>query len=64
VQAAGGTVKSGKEVVGLIKEGRVVRGVRLGDGTEELGDLVLVSPSIGCIYFSTDEADYSRSLVS
>lgn len=43
VRQEGGTVRAGAEVVGLVKDGRKVKGVRLESGEEVLGDLVLVS---------------------
>lgn len=42
VQKLGGKVLPGKEVVGMIKQGREVRGVRVKGGEEIRGDLVVV----------------------
>ena len=43
VKREGGNVRAGAEVVGLLKEGKRVQGVRLKSGEEVKGDLVLVS---------------------
>lgn len=64
VREAGGDVRAGQEVVGLVKDGRNVMGVKLRDGEEVMGDLIVVSLTIdrGMI-LKADSIDYGRSLV-
>lgn len=59
VRQLGGTVRAGADVMGLLKDGRRVRGVTLRSGEEVLGDLVVVS----LIHKSEFTVDGSRPLV-
>lgn len=67
VRQGGATVRSGCEVVGLIKQGRRVEGVKLKDGEEVRGDLVLVSQAcrvkLPCPCGNTDGSDNSGCMV-